>query len=251
MIESILEHKPWDSEVTSGTLSTTSGSDAVSGAGTAFLTEAPAGTILVLTYQVASVADNTNLTLEEDALSAATGVSFRAIAAANQTTGFFRADNAVPKKPVVEITVANSRLANSIGQSQISVDEGVLIKSIYVRLPYQYPMADTPMALTFFYLSNSGANLGGITAFGGNTVLIPNENIEIPIDAYVPPPTNSDTTWQIAAQIQNAVPDAGSGVSSDHWGTTQISQVDGPDMLNGLYLPIYVGIRMLHGIALT
>lgn len=140
----------------------------------------------------------------------------------------------------------------------ISQNEGILIKSVYLRLPYQYTMADGPISISFFYYDERGLSNARITNLGNNGAIFAQvENIEIPVNTYVPPWTlavNNNVRWGIAAFIEGATDsqdDYGSMLQPNMQGGPYVSIVDAPAALAGELLTLAVGMRITHGYALT
>lgn len=134
-----------------------------------------------------------------------------------------------------------------------SRDEGVLLKTIYMRLPYQFTMASSPISLLFTYRQFDGSLLGIITAIGEanlagtatDGLFIPVENSEIDVNVYIQPPTNSPAGgWGIGIQIDETG-DLDDGIEVTD-AQASISMVSAPDTFNGKLLPVIIGARILH-----
>jgi len=265
--ETILESLPPFYISRTGTITVTAGSKNVVGVGTTFTSESFIGPGRPISYTddagvtrfgiVDSITDDTNLVLVLNALSTATGVSFKG---GELRSPYFIGDNTRLKSALVDPGTndgggpfTNQRyLTTSFDGKSISADEGVLIKTIYFRLPFQYTMADSRIGITLYYCDpgNSSIKLGNIDSMGegdGSGIFVPGENGEIEVNAYVPPPETlgSGGEWAIAYDIVASWPDADIDLS-DNSDIPSISQVDAPDSLNGVILPCYVGARILH-----
>lgn len=261
MIESVIETKHWRTEdPTSGTISGTAGSPNIVGVGTVFTTDVAVNDILVCedsagrraTIQVMTITDNLNIVAYDNLVNAITaGTSFTIIKTVDQTLPWFRADNSVNRSPVFNVTNTFSPLGT---QSQVSFmsevnrNEGVFVKSVYIRMPFQYTLADSFFLLRFGYLNTSGVFIGFITELGELAFFqIPGENIEIPVNTFVPTPLTSGTSrWQIGVQVENSLQPDDKSYSANDFDKAAVSQVNGPDSLNGQFLPIYIGLRILH-----
>lgn len=251
MIESILELPPWQPSAGTGTITTAASSDAVVGVGTDFDPEVTVDDLISWTDDagvlrigmVKTVTDDTNIVLYDDAVSVATGVAFSILGPTS--VPWFVANSANFKSPIINC-VEGVGVFGAQDASLINSNEGVFIKSIYMRFPYQYTMADTPIALALSYFDNAspGIRQGPITTVGEDGIfMMTRENNEIPVNAYVPPQSGA-STYQIGVTISGALDDP-EGTINPHR-TAQVSQINGPSDLDNIVLPIYIGIRVVH-----
>lgn len=250
-IESIIENKvnayP---NVAGGTITTAVGNPAVTGVGfTAFANNDIAAWVDdagVRRYaQVDFVTDDNNMTFYTDCLSVTTGLQVQILTAALQTQYWFQADNSVNKVGIVGIPPANGILYSPGGlESVFSADEGILIKSIYLRLPYQYTLADGQVYLKFSYYTAAGVFISYIQTIGEpvNGLYVPLENNEINVNAYVRTP---GVRWRLCAEIELTLNDVTTNMGASNEFAT-VSQINGPDSLNGVILPVTIGARILH-----
>jgi len=141
------------------------------------------------------------------------------------------------------------------GRYKISSDEGVLVKSIYARLPYQYTFADGLFSIKLEYLvTGAGGAPLTVTQIGENgEINIPMENVEIPVNQYIPPKGVAGQTWELYGACANAMPTPWNGpVQLPNYNFSQISTVNAPTELEYTFLPIIIGVRIEHAsVALT
>jgi len=259
-IESVIETKHWRTTApTSGTISGAAGSPNILGVGTVFLTDLDVNDMIVAEDslgrramgQVMTITDDLNIVLRNNLVNAITaGASFSIIKVADLTQPFFRADNTINRAAVIA-PVNFSPLGvveAGVFLSEINRNEGVFVKSLFIRMPFQYTLADSAFVLRFSYLNNSGTPLGAITALGEISYFnVPGENIEIPVNKFVPTPLSTGTsTWQIGVDVENGLSNLSSTYSVDDFEIASVSQVNAPDSLQGQFLPIAVGLRILH-----
>jgi hypothetical protein len=259
MIESVLESVPWNTgSALTGTISTTAANSALVGVGTLFTTELTVDDLIFYTDanglprngQISAIADNLNATLRTNAKVTTAGVAYRSVASAGQTIPFFEADSTAFKKPIILTSVNNDILKTSSLKSKISVNEGILVKSLYLRFPYQYTMSDTPITLVFAYYDNTGAFVGFISSIGeaDGVLNIDRENGEIIINEYIAPLTDpllTTGTWQIGVSIINGVTNYDDNESFNYT-TPHVSMLDANVDIDGNLLPITIGMRILH-----
>jgi len=255
-IESIIEHRAMiPSTGGSITVDTTAGSSAITGANLDTLDDGDiivftdnAGTIR--TEQIAGTPLAASGNIENNAQSDATAATVSYIAVANQTSYFFRGDNSNLKSSIISVPTDNTLLATPepTPRSKINVNEGVLLKSIYLRCPYQYTMADGPIRIVFGYYDSAGSYHSPVTVLGegGTALFIPVENVEIPVNTYIPIPSGLGTDWQLSASIQRTKPDAGDTQELKTFNFATLSNVNAPDALNGQIMPVIVGARIQH-----
>lgn len=259
MIESVIETKPWRMTASSGgTISGSAGSNAIVGVGTSFDLDLVVNEIIVFTDdggrramgQVSVITDALNITLYNNLVNAVTAASFTIIKLADLKPCFFRADNTVNRSPIIGPNGGTSQMGVNTGgtfKNEININEGVLVKSAYIRMPFQYTLADSFFTLTFSYLNSSGGFVASIDTIGeGGELQIPTENIEIPVNAFIPTPAGALTSWQIGVDLTNSLANLGSPFAVDDFDIACASQVNGPDSLNGQLLPIFIGLRIVH-----
>lgn len=133
----------------------------------------------------------------------------------------------------------------------INQHEGVLVKSIYVRMPYQFTLADTYLAVRFRYSDQSlplvFVNMVDLGISG--VVAVPLENVEVPVNKYVRPyqvVSAGTTNWNFNIQIFNASADQRSAILNEE-DVPYVSEINTPASLDREFLPIVVGIRIVHG----
>lgn len=155
-------------------------------------------------------------------------------------------------------------------QRLFSVNEGVLLKSLYVTLPYQYTMGMNGLTLEVRYVNtnNQSTHVAAIGTLG--RFQIPIENQEIEINQFVPVPlqavTGIDTSagWGLGISILDAEQ---APVSSEYvfdittrFGSSfpSVSRELAPNSttdknadLDNTFLPIRIGARVVHLNALT
>ncbi len=200
-------------------------------------------------YRVQTITDNLNVVLATVALSVAAGVTYSqsTFAGIASSPDYFVGNNALQKAFIIQGTArAMATINTSIEKTLINADEGILIESIYIRMPYQYTLADTPLVVQFLYLDSSGALIDLIRNVGEDGFLsVPIENVEVPVNAFVPTPITGGTArWQINARILNA--DLFSSPISDAFRSATASQMDADASFNNVMLPIFIGIRIAH-----
>jgi len=141
----------------------------------------------------------------------------------------------------------NGNLLSVSGLSKISANEGILVKSVYMRLPYQFTLGSNGASMQLF---NRLAAVGGpgvvVTTLGENGLIkLPIENTEIPVNAYIPP---LGINWQLISVINGLVkPETGALPSPAVSGAlAHVSMINVPASLNYQYLPVIVGMRIVH-----
>jgi len=261
--ETVLEHRQSVAPVTTATLTTVVDSDAVTGTN---LDEFVANDIIwwideagaYQQNQVQTATDATNMTLYRNALTLTTANVPRLVAVALQREYWFRANNAVNRAFIIrpDTDQRTIMLLAAPGSSDfvlISANEGVLLKTAYIRLPYQYTMGSAPFMVGFYYVDSAGALIGRIPNIGETSLIhIPRENTEVEINAYIPPPLLSSFgtagAWSIAATIETCVgPDLDDDDPSEPSNLLPyVSMVNSPDVLNGQQMQVSVGARILH-----
>lgn len=146
----------------------------------------------------------------------------------------------------------------------LSPNEGILLKSIYMTLPYQYTMSGSGITVEMRYTNteNFSTAISGIGTEG--RLQISQENVEIPINQYIRLPTLADegddysAGWGLSMSILDA---SQSPVNSDlriddsdRFGASfpSISRVNAPEStdvnsdLENTFLPIKLGARIVH-----
>lgn len=140
----------------------------------------------------------------------------------------------------------------------IDESEGITVKTVYIRMPYQYTLADNPIDLSFFYTDETGVVNTLIPELGVNGEIFTQiENTEIPINQFVPPyavAIANANRWSIYAAIQGAATSQATYAAlteANQQGGPYVSNINAPVELNGDLLSIAIGMRFTHGIALT
>jgi len=274
MIESIIETQaqPVIGANLTGTLDAiASGATAVAGTGTNFDPEVSPGDILTFLdtagarkyYTVDTVTDDTNIVLSQPTNSASSGGITYGIA--TMQSPYIVGGDAVALSPnelaiycpvfgFIMTSTNPLSLAPGIIDRFFSFNEGALMKSIYVRLPYQYTQTNRNLTLRFFYTDPAGANILLIDEIGSEGKLpIPIENIETPLNIYIPPAPESLTSsvnWGILAEISGCGLNQDDPTGGANFGSIQaqpmLSDVDAPPTLDGEIMPIIIGLRVLH-----
>lgn len=255
--ESVIENRPFTAEPqATGTITTDVGNDAIVGVGTDF-TSISDDTIVQWVDDAGiqrsgvkkSHSDATNMIMYVACVSVSTNVDFFAGGGTFlPTSNYFIADNTKLRMPIIS-PESDNRMLSVAGLGVFSFNIGCLVKSVYIRLPFQYTMSDSPLTISFSYYTNDGVPslIGTIDTIGeGGKFTISRENTEIDVNAYVPPPTfpNTPSNWQIGASILGDIsnPDSDFDIGT----TPSISQVNAPSALNGMVLPITIGMRVVH-----
>lgn len=125
-------------------------------------------------------------------------------------------------------------------------DEGVLIKSVYIRMPYQFTLADSSLFINLYGNVNPSTtyNFPEVGEPGSSGIPCSIENSEIEINTFIAPPPAAvagNLKWQIFGAISVTF----TGIAP------AVSMVGAPTALNAATLPIYVGIKIVHAFALT
>lgn len=135
----------------------------------------------------------------------------------------------------------------------INNNEGITIKTIYVRNPYQHTWADKGMMLIFRQIVEGGTGTTDIIQELGinGEVYLPSENTEIPVDIYIPPydvAISEGQRWGLMVNVENSL------LTQDQVPTDQadsvlarMSNVSVPSEMDGLILPMVIGIRFTYG----
>lgn len=265
MIESIIESPAPEYDALTGTITSVIGDETITGVGTSFDTELAASDIVAflddtgnLQYHVVdSVTDATHFEARQKARAVGTA---KAIYQLIPFPSYFQPDTDYPNVPVFRpfSAGANNILANVLSShgslSKISQDEGVLIKSVYARMPYQFTWADSFLSIGVFSRALSDATIGTrIFELGeGDGVLnIPIENIEVPVDIYIPPnaaAVAAGEKWQILSRVASSITtNSGTRVNpAAQHNYTMISSVGTPTILEHTFQPIIIGMRIRH-----
>lgn len=124
-------------------------------------------------------------------------------------------------------------LGNDPAYSVFNVNSGFLLESLYLRLPYQFTLADGPV-----YITLNGAYVATGIEFqfpeiGAGSIALPIENTEVPVNQFIAAPVNGTGSWRLRARIYLPlvpvlVPPA-------------VSMLNTPAALDGLTLPVIVG----------
>jgi len=196
--------------------------------------------------EVAALPGAPNFTLETAALSVSSGGAGNIISIeSSPSCYYFESNNANLKAGLVTIDSADALLSAPTAKDTISANEGILIKSVYLRLPYQYTLADGQIFVNFRYYDSSGVFISNIATVGEEgDFYIPRENYEIPVNSYLPPPTPNQA-WRLHCRIQGTVGNTGVAVQDRNYGAL-ISCVNAPNSLNGVIMPVTMGVRIVH-----
>lgn len=270
-VETIIETaaRPTIGSNLTGTLDAiVAGATAVVGTLTNFDPEVSVGDILTFLdtagarryYTVKTVTDDTNIVLTNPVATASSGgINFQIatpkspyIIGDDQSDTFAVAPNELP---IYNDVFGNSLVAvnpfnpGTTELKFISVDEGALIKSIYVRYPYQYTGSARNLSLRMFQTNSSGSSTLIISQFGSSGLFpLPIENIEVPVNIYIPPfNPNGGENWSIDAEVFGAPQNqetAGAGFGSVDLMAT-LSSVDDPDALDNEFMPVIIGMRIV------
>ena len=167
----------------------------------------------------------------------------------------FQSDTTYPNNTIYRGDGANPQLlSDPTGLSLISVNEGILIKSVYIRLPYQFTFAETNFEVRFATRDPATPTaFARVPSIGEAGIInIPLENNEIPINAYVSPDANAVGTglpWSLYAYINNAKGQPIDGVRLTPPNAAinaMVSSVNVPASVEFRYLPVIIGVRILH-----
>lgn len=136
--------------------------------------------------------------------------------------------------------------------SKIDSNEGCLVKSIYVRLPYQFTTADSWLNISVeTKITGAAGAPTGVTQIGENGYIqVPVENIEIPLNAYIPPSGVAGQTWEIYFNVNNGIPTKPTAIEYPQQRPlrySSISTVDMPAVLTYTFQPVIIGARIIHG----
>jgi hypothetical protein len=269
-IESLIETDiPKGFSLGVGTLTITAGNITVTGIGTAFLTDLESRDVLYYTDDLGNVQylivkfiiTDTSLQAAYAPLAAATAVPFTLLPGSSFNTFYFIGDNTKKKMPILSPNKFALPLVSRYSSgavSKFSINEGVLVKSIYLRLPYQFTLASNTAYVAFYYYLHDTDSYqiipsigeGVIDSFGVDlplTIPFTNENVEIPLNAYVPPPGAGP--WSIAAKL--LITDIFTTFSDLSFEYASVSQIDAPDSLNSIILPVHIGARIEHTSKMT
>lgn len=202
----------------------------------------------VLRYgQIAALPGAPNVTLETAAQAATTAKTMSL--QSTPTTRFFESNNAVTKVGLVNVAAAQMEMRAPNGLRTFNQHEGFTIKSVYVRLPYQYTFADGQVDIEFQYFSTAGAFIANVQTVGElGAIYVQVENIEIPVNGFVPAlalPFAANQNYRIHAFMQSSIANIGVDATADQQSPT-ISCLDAPAALNGAIIPITIGMRIEH-----
>jgi hypothetical protein len=279
-IENLLETSSIFNAISlTGNITGVAGASAIVGVGTLFTTELQTGDIIGVLDDAGNIQYYTIDTITDN-LNAAIVGTFRTNITANAPSrmwlecGYFIQND--PKTSAIigkDRVYANEQL---VGPSRSIVkgilisannyqlfdsNEGILIKSIYVRLPYQYTFADQGIKVTFYYVDNLLGTRTVIQNIGENGVFyFPIENTEIPVNTYIPSPQSlgtpiypGESRWALAAEISGAVNQDSSFTVAPGNDTdlTWVSSLNAPSEMDGTLLPIVIGARVLYGLNMS
>jgi len=202
---------------------------------------------------VASVTDANNLELTHEAQVAASNTALNTVfVAGDNTPPLFQAVESWNKVPIRQ--AVSKILQTTAGHKNISKNEGILIKSVYVRLPYQFTFADTfiDVAFTTRQTTTPGDTVISQIGEGDGVLRLPVENVEIPVNVYVPPNADAgsnDDTWNLQADVNSGYTGSPPSDTSPPIPSAErvtISTVNMPNVLETQILPVIIGVRVLH-----
>ena len=271
-IESLIETHPLRFVYESGgldTITTTARSNILTGSGFSllganYIIKTVDDTGKIVYFAIKSVDSDNQMTAANNSTSDITAASFEYSLAAvgNLLSPYFLCDNTQKKVDLFQTEIsALGSSATSVSspvvftrKTRFNLNEGVLVKSLYAKLPYQYTLADTALLLRLFYTLPSGAMstiISNISEGSDSMIPLVAENVEIPIDAYVPPPPSTfiGSDWGIGVQVNCVRPSLQNALNENLLAT--ISQIDAPDIMNGYILPVIIGARIQHTSPMT
>lgn len=247
-IESILEHQDFGYAASTSAITVAAGATAATATNYGNLS---AGDLIAYLDdagiqrfgQIAALPGAPNVTLETAAIAAATAKAVRI--GNDQTSYFFEANNAQLKSDIVTIPSANALLSAPNAKSLFSKNEGFDLKTVYLRLPYQYTLADGAYVVSFKYYTAAGAFIANVQTVGElGAIYLSRENTEIEVNAFVPPAPGA-VDYKIHGILSQGVANIGASEQLDS-GLFSISNVDAPDVLNGSILQVKLGMRIQH-----
>lgn len=195
------------------------------------------------------------ITLHDTVRKTASGGAGNSVCVVEMNSAFFQPTTTFPTARAFCGIGASGTLEQLLkgpgGEFGIDASEGILLKSVYVRLPYQFTFAETSVPVSFAYrIYGTGGAGVPITQIGeGGLIHIPVENIEIPLNVYIPPKGISGQQWEIVAKLANSdasEPDNtryNPGLEQIY---THVSTLDMNTTIAFEFLPITIGVRMLH-----
>jgi hypothetical protein len=245
MIETVLEQQINGYENVTGTLTTAIGSNNAVG-----ITDCAAGDII---YWVDDAGNARSMVLTaantflKNAISVATGVTAYKMSSSNINFHYFIVDTTKIKTRIfMPLNVGVGRLTTGPdifgGYYKFNKNEGVLLKSLYYRLPYQFTMADAGVSI-LLNVSTDATTQPYILGFA------PLENSEIPFNFYVPPNTTGvNNYYELSTYMQNAADIINNAQYSPAINVPQVSMVNVPTELNYNVLPVIIGARIVHSL---
>ena len=271
MIEAVLETQGVPTLTTkTGVINALAVGDvAVVGVGTLFTTEYVVGELISILatngkrlYQtIKTITDNLNIILTQGVPYVTAGSDVNSLAVPNSPYVIGGDVNAIgPNElpiycPVFGF-VLNAGNVTLLGFNFLfSKNEGALFKSIYMRYPYQYTGAAKNHILRFIQSTKDETQLAVIGSVGvSGQFPLPVENIETPMSAFAPAfrPVE-DQAWFLRADIMGCKQSQEVEGSNFFDATTQptLSNVDSPVVLDGEFMPVIIGARVVYSIALT
>lgn len=152
-----------------------------------------------------------------------------------------------------------------------SKEEGILLKSLYITLPYQYTLGMTGITLEMRYTDTDGISVAIDSIGTKGRFQVPVENQEIEINQYVPVPNantapslNLASGWSLSVGIMDTfksttdsdiVFDITSRFGSSYPSVSRVVAPDSADDpnadLDNTFLPIRIGARVVHIKTLT
>lgn len=200
-------------------------------------------------HTIDTVDDATHFTCYQNARTTASGLAGNIIYAITALSDFFQVNSAREQQIIrqgggVGAGLGGNLLSVANTLSIISANEGILIKSVYVRLPYQFTLGSNGVRVQFF---NRLAAVGGagsaIATVGENGFFhVSVENTEVSVNAYIPPLSGN---WQIVSVI-NGLSKPETGADVPFYPLAYVSMLNVPSVINFFYLPVIIGIRIVH-----
>lgn len=262
---------------TSGTLNAMSIGDlTITGSGTNFDPQLTAGDLITFLdtkgerqfYTIKSITNDTTLTLNQPIRSDAPALNNSYAASVIQSPSFVVRDalnTAYPLgDPLFGFAASNFdgyRMAAPdsgaiFPRDAINNNEGITIKTIYARNPYQHTWADKGLMLIFRQVVDGGTGTATIiNELGVNGELyLPGENTEIPVNIYIPPfqtAIDEGRPWGLMVNVENSLLTQDQ-VPTDQAGSliARMSNVSVPSEMDGLLLPVVIGVRFTYGMTI-
>jgi len=262
------------SSVLTGTLNAIAkGDTAIVGTGTLFTSELSVDDIITFVdtagerqfYTVKTITDDLNLTLSQAARTAS-AITTSFTTGAPRSNYFIVRDNQNLTYPLGDPVLGrigsglsggyrmNAPSINGIVfTDSININEGITIKTIYIRNPYQHTWGDRSFQVSMYQVDDGGGGETLIQELGVNGFFfIPNENTEIDVNIYIPPLTTATSGWGLSALISNSKTDQNESLSETVDSIeARVSNVSVPSEMDGLLLPLVIGCRFTYGFNIT